>query len=449
MNTIFKVLLAGLFVINLNSCSLPEPVQPNYLGRVAELLPEIQQNTAFFQGMDIGRFPLIWMQQLGGVAGFDLLVDKYEMNPEGVQRSWTNYYTVIHPKIISAITNAHEAKAPAYMGICRLLLVLNMQLVTDIWGDVPYEWALGYAQGHTVVAFTSQQKLYGYLVELVNLAIVDFQTALNDQSPRPQANDVIFGGNLQNWLKAARLLKIRVHLRLANKNNDYSVVAGLIQDGNLFESNADDMQFSYPGDLQNPYYFNDNVTRNSRVGLHFVNALQSTQDPRLPIFVKPAGSAPSYVGTAPGAANTGASFIGPGVASKSSPTFILTYVEQKFIEAEVRLRIGQQGLADQAFEQAVKASLMKFNVSNVDWENQHASVTNVTLQKILEAKYLALFLNPEVWTDYRRTGFPALAQFQGPSIPRRFLYPQNEVLLNSGNVPAGVTIFSRVWWDSL
>ncbi len=449
MKTALKILIVTAIFININSCTLPEPPIPDYLDKVAQILPEIQQNTAYFQGMDIGRFPVIWMQQLGGVAGFDLLVDKYEMNREELQKSWTNYYTIIHPKIINAITNAHAANAPAYRGICRLLLVLNMQLITDTWGHVPYEWALGYAQGHSVVAYTDQQKIYGYLVDMTTMAIDDFQTALNDQSPRPQGNDKFYGGNLQKWLKAARLLKIRLHLRLAKKNSDYSVVAGLIQGGNLFDSNDDDMQFFYSGEFQNPYYFNDNVTKNSRAGLHFVNALHSTQDPRLPVFVRLAGSPPAYLGTAPGVANNNASFIGTGVASQHSPTYILTYVEQKFIEAEVRQRLGQQGLADQAFQQAVKASLLKFNVSNAAWEAQHANVINVTLQKIIESKYLALFLNPEVWSDYRRTGFPGLTPFQGPSIPRRFIYPQGEVLFNGINVPPGVTIFSRVWWDEL
>jgi hypothetical protein len=450
MKTFRRLLIISLLALKISSCTLPDPVQPDYIGQVAQLLPEVQQNTAFYQGMDIGRFQLIWMQQLGGVRGVDLEVDKYSLATDNVQRSWYDYYTLIHPKLVTTITYAHEANAPAYRGIGRLLLVLNLQLVSDTWGDIPYEYALGYAQNLLIVPYNTQQKVYGYLIDIIDLAIDDLNIAINDQSPRPQSNDLIYGGNLQKWIRAANLIKLRIKMRIAHRSNDYSEVATIIQDGNLLESNADDLRYAYSGDFQNPYYFNDNVTKNTRVGSFFVDMLSTTEDPRLPVFVSPVSGVPiDFIGTAPGEANEGASFIGLGVASQTNPTFILTYVEQKFIEAEVMHRIGQQPLADQAFEQAVKSSLMRFNVRNAVWESQYAEVNNVTLQQIIEAKYIALFLNPEVWSDYRRTGFPELTPYQGSQVPRRFVYPTQEIAFNGGNVPPGVNIFSRVWWDSL
>jgi len=35
----------------------------------------------------------------------------------------------------------------------------------------------------------------------------------------------------------------------------------------------------------------------------------------------------------------------------------------------------------------------------------------------------------------------------GEIIPRRMIYPQNELNNNPDMVPRNVTIFSRVWWD--
>ncbi|HSV75935.1 MAG TPA: SusD/RagB family nutrient-binding outer membrane lipoprotein, partial [Bacteroidales bacterium] len=62
---------------------------------------------------------------------------------------------------------------------------------------------------------------------------------------------------------------------------------------------------------------------------------------------------------------------------------------------------------------------------------------------------VALFLQPEVWSDFRRTGFPQLTPFNPAenTIPRRMLYPQNELNNNPDKVPQNITIFSRVWWD--
>jgi len=77
-----------------------------------------------------------------------------------------------------------------------------------------------------------------------------------------------------------------------------------------------------------------------------------------------------------------------------------------------------------------------------------------SLQNIMEEKYVTLFLNAEVWNDYKRTCLPSLAPAP-PSItsttpgatpiPGRLPYPQQEINTNP-NTPqtssAGVPITS-------
>jgi hypothetical protein len=57
-----------------------------------------------------------------------------------------------------------------------------------------------------------------------------------------------------------------------------------------------------------------------------------------------------------------------------------------------------------------------------------------------------LYADPEVFTDWRRTGFPVLTPTTGTAIPRRLVYPQSEFDLNS-NTPKNGTLFTRVGWD--
>jgi hypothetical protein len=60
-----------------------------------------------------------------------------------------------------------------------------------------------------------------------------------------------------------------------------------------------------------------------------------------------------------------------------------------------------------------------------------------------------LFLNPEAWTLWRRTGSPVLTSISGNPIPRRLLYPQSEINYNGANVPQNVTLNSpKVFWDN-
>ncbi len=44
-------------------------------------------------------------------------------------------------------------------------------------------------------------------------------------------------------------------------------------------------------------------------------------------------------------------------------------------------------------------------------------------ETIITQKYIALFLQPEVWNDYRRTGYPAIP---GAQMPRTALIPTDK-----------------------
>ena len=58
------------------------------------------------------------------------------------------------------------------------------------------------------------------------------------------------------------------------------------------------------------------------------------------------------------------------------------------------------------------------------------------IQQIIEEKYIALFgVSVEPWTDWRRTGYPALSvptnAINGvTAVPRTLFYPQSEIDLN-------------------
>jgi hypothetical protein len=68
----------------------------------------------------------------------------------------------------------------------------------------------------------------------------------------------------------------------------------------------------------------------------------------------------------------------------------------------------------------------------------------------------------ESWSNWRRSGFPALTpvvytgNFSGGAIPRRQIYPTGEASVNGDNYKAGLSGLapatdawaSRVWWDN-
>ncbi|MBF9142129.1 SusD/RagB family nutrient-binding outer membrane lipoprotein [Hymenobacter properus] len=188
--------------------------------------------------------------------------------------------------------------------------------------------------------------------------------------------------------------------------------------------------------------------------------------------------------TSPGAATAGGIFKGV-----SAPTPLMLLSEHLFNKAEVETRNLFTGDAKQDFLNGIKASFIYFyragttslaainsstlatttsatpGVTQYDTYiaantanplvNYDIATTNGALGKqaaIIFQKYLALnsVASTEAWDDFRRTGLPRIplpvTAAQG-KFPTRLLYPLSEASTNSGNVPAGVTQYTKIFWD--
>lgn len=429
--------------ISFQSCNIldsPDTLKPEE--ELKALLPYAQYLTAYWSGTDNARFPLQWSQQLSGVRNLHLRVDKYNLTHSEVNTVWNLYYQYILTNLETIILLSNDVDAKAYRGIANILKVYTSGLMTDAWGDIPYQNALSVR-----APYDPQEVVLMQNMSLLDQAIQDLNNATKHLPTGDE--DIIYRGDLEKWKKAANVIKLRLHLRLANVSANYESLLTIMNTAQLFSGNQDNMEYQFDGNENvNPHFFFDNEIRNTRVGLFFVQKLEETNDPRLPVFVKHNLSG-NYKGSAPGGAELTASYVGTPLASRTSPVSFISFTEQKFIAAEVYLRTNQQAQADNAYNEAVKASLEQHGVSDSQWEQTHASIENVTLEQIINAKYIALFLNPEVWADYRRTGYPALTPFDGESndIPRRLIYPLDEITNNPANVPSDVDIYTRVWWD--
>jgi len=103
------------------------------------------------------------------------------------------------------------------------------------------------------------------------------------------------------------------------------------------------------------------------------------------------------------------------------------------------------------YPEAIRASFAEAGVAGyADYIAQETVVPrgSITLESIITQKYLAMFGDPAVFSDWRRTGIPTLDPNTGSKVPRRLPYAQKEILSNeNAPSPADVTIFDRVWWD--
>ncbi len=405
-----------------------------------------------WQATEFGMYQNIWMQQLAGVRPGSVMqkTDRYELEPVYFDDMWSFYFRSCLLGIETLLDQAGRMNAPAYKGIANVLKAYSMLMVTDAWGDIPWQQAHYYFGASGLPAYDDQEMVMNALLSTLDSAIVQLNRGQQQSAFIPDQNhDKIYGGDMDRWIRAAGVVRLRIMLRLANKTNVYQALLEAINQESLFVDNADDMLYPFDGskpETTNPFYYYDNQVQSSRVGAFIVELLQETGDPRLPRYIKK-NVQNQYVGARAGQSDYLASYAGPSVASADAPVVMLSFAEQKFIEAEVYLRTNQQGLADKAFANAVRASLEYHQATNHEWENEHAETDNVTLEQIITAKYTALFLQPETWADFRRTGYPEFNPFTGEKIPRKFLYPQSELSGNQENVPPRGTIFDRIWWD--
>lgn len=395
------------------------------------LLPSIEANMGYvLGGMDIRGITGMWVQHVSGAARQAATMGKnYKITEADVDNAWSSAYSGFMNDLKLFIAKTGDAN-PQARGAGKVLLAYAIGCVSDLWGDVPYSEAF---QGNGVLKpkYDTQESIYTNIATLLTEGIADLSTdnAANAIPLSSAANDIIYNGNKTKWIAAAYSLRARYALHLSKVTTvDYNAVLSDCAAG--ISDNANDfvVPFGTTESNANPIYQFDVQRTDVAPSASF--AAFAAGDPRLAVFTD--GNFGSYYG------------------SINSPAPFITFVETKFIEAEAQLRKSTPSAADAnaAYDAAVTASLAKFGVTDATWltANTTGVLGDRNIQNIIEAKYIALFMQLEAYNDFRRTGFPALTPTAGSAVPVRYPYATSERLYNSDNVPTGVTIDSPIWW---
>ena len=192
------------------------------------------------------------------------------------------------------------------------------------------------------------------------------------------------------------------------------------------------------------------------MGAKLVNMMNGINDPRLPFYCQLEDTT-KYLGGPAGEAETitygsFVSTIGDYYSSSDAKLPLITFVEAKFMEAEAKINSDKAGAAI-AYNEAVIAHIIKVTgaAPSGAYITANASETSstITLAKIMDQKYIALFTQLEVYSDWRRTGLPMLTKATGATkeIPRRMVNVLEERQYN-GNATIVSDVSLPVWWDS-
>lgn len=465
MKRVFIKYIVSLFVTILvftTSCEWVDPGMNNDPNNSIDvsmdiLLAPSQAGMAYILAGYGSYFSAWFTQQMSGTEGQAMDNDKYQIKNTAPNRIWRNSYSGYLYDLKIMMEKADELEAPHYKGVGQVLTALTLGYLTDMFGNIPWSDALEPTNIKPV--YDTQEQIYAEIDRLLIEAITNLSA---DAGLYPVGeDDLIYGGTTANWILAANSLRARYELHKSKLAGfDYQDVLDIIALG-TFTSINDDMDFTFgtaaTANAPLSQMHTDRINY-MIMGEYYVNAMNATDDPRLPMvaFEVEGGG---YVGGAPGGADATASLAGGSYYAPETgdgTVHFITYAEVKFIEAECLLPTNPAAAAT-AYNNAVKASLAKLGVSNTTWEATHANedATTIDLETIINGKYLALFCELEAWTDWRRTGYPVLTPTPNgviTQIPRRLPYPDDEQTYNTENVEdQGVTsttaLTKRLWWD--
>jgi hypothetical protein len=450
-----KIFISALLIMLACSCEKwidPKMnVDPNNPTDVAmpQLVAPIEANLAYITGGEIARWDCVWMQQIAGIQSQSAENDIYTLGESDVNNAWS--YNLYCPGMISTkilIDKATSNNSPHYAGIGKILMAYHLGVTTDQWGDIPYSDAFNGLKLEFQPKYDTQEQIYATIFKLLDEAISDLGASSSLFSP--DAEDLIYSGDLSKWIKTAYALKARYNMHLAKRNGSSAYSNALAAVASSFTSNDDDFKFVfgsaynnsnpiYQSEQERPGYYSASAT--------YMDMLSAVNDPRKEVYFD------GTVGSKPGEPNADAAVIGSAYASSESPVYLISFAELKFIEAEARFKLNAADpLVVTAYNDGLKASLEREGVYDDTWFNANKiTPADISLEKIMNQKYLSSFLQIETWSDWRRTGYPSLALATGAvtsEIPRRLPYPNDERLYNGVNMPQGMTLLSHLWWDT-
>jgi len=440
-----------------------ESVQPDYL-----LSNGIKANVDTYWGTDATmETSLLYVQYWAKIQYPD--PDRYIPASTNTQTVWNNFYSQGVSDFTKLIELGDTLHNPNYKAVGIIMRSWIFQVVTDLYGDVPYSQT-AQIDKYLTPKYDAQRDIYlGLLAELKTAV------GLISLTDNPIAGDLLYNGSMARWKKFANSLRLRIALRIADKEEAAAkAVFDEIgaDDNNLIVDNIDNAQLIYQASPnQNPVAKNRETRNDYRISKSVVDKLNALNDPRLTIYGALPRDTNKIVGVTNGlsadsAARLGfnkTSDVGAVFTATAAPAVLFNAAELLFIKAEAAQRGLLSGNAAALYAQAVTVAMKQYGVSDdkiTIYLAQPAVVYNVAnyKQSIGEQKWLALFGEGlEGFAEWRRLDYPKLTPAYtgvlGGKIPLRLTYPSSEQALNGANYRAAVAnqgadqLITRLWFD--
>ncbi len=448
----------------------------------------------------------------GGIANGDKYTDNFEVNLAPWEWWYGGQLKLIEEIIKQTGEDGYASgRNQNVLQASRIIKAWTFHKLTDYYGSIPYDEANQGIEGTFFPAYESQKSVYQKaFTELADAASKISSSNLDEGFAQA---DFVFDGDVAKWKKFAYSVMLRMAMRLSNVDaamaNEW--VSKAIA-GGVMETNEDNVWIRtslgpsewsnqngisrafWPGDGGQPGWLSKTLV--DQLKGPDVGSVDD-DDPRLMIFSGGIalwtaiswtvldGDPLNQKGMPNGLDQPDLEAIegGPIIQDETysrinillldddEPYQLMNVAEVHFLMAEALERgigTGIGGTAKGHYEAGVRAAMQQYTAYDASLVVSDAAVDNYlsvyqydAAKPALEMIYDQLWINSffnwwEGWSNWRRTGFPALVPTQHPSsvtgnqIPRRLLYPNSEIATNFENMSAGTSpndYLTRVWWD--
>jgi hypothetical protein len=451
--------IAGGCTDNFNALNTPE----NEI--VASNIDANLVGQAFAQSQYRGMYGLHWQFQISTSLFADLYTqyfattavnfdsDQYVEVGRWIDLAWTSFYGDAAPQLKLVRDFTAENEMTLENAVANVWRVQLYHRITDYWGPIIYS---EFGNGEKVVPYDTQEAVYNDFFTRLDEAIQVLES--NRGGNAFGSNDLVYGGNVDQWIRFANSLRLRLAMRvryvdasMAQTEAEAAVAGGVI------EANADNAMVLTTANNRHPY---STITDwgEFRMSSAMESVLEGYEDPRINVYFSDAvdgdtdGDDSPHEGMRNGLPRTqkgadlnaahsdmGTRWLNLNRGGTNPPIRVMGAAEVYFLRAEgAMLGWNMGGTAEELYNEGIRMSMSEERIGapsdaidayiastntpiapDDDWNSPALSDIPVAfdtggseerqLEQIITQKWLAIY--PDGWeafAEYRRTGYPRL-----------------------------------------
>lgn len=216
-----------------------------------------------------------------------------------LSNTWPRIYRTTLANLDEIIRFATEDDNRIYAGIAKILKAYSYSQLVDVFGDVPFSESSKLKEGVTYPKFDQGTEIYPQLFALIDEGVADLKNTGAENNFKPGTDDLIYGGSVQKWVKAANAIKLKLYTQVRKVQDVSAEVNQILNNADELISNTNEsfmMQYgpNSATDDRNPgfgdYYATQRSNHVSPWLYEIMKGYNSgintgIEDPRIPYYI--------------------------------------------------------------------------------------------------------------------------------------------------------------------